>query len=65
LLALFTFNVGVECGQLAFVGMVLGGFAVVRRFRAGVRMERQTLRLAPYAIGALAAFWLFERLARF
>jgi hydrogenase/urease accessory protein HupE len=64
-LALLAFNVGVECGQLAFVGAVLGVLAATRRVRLGVRVERHALRLAPYAIGTLAAFWLFERLARF
>ncbi|HXK25562.1 MAG TPA: HupE/UreJ family protein, partial [Myxococcota bacterium] len=63
-LALFAFNVGVECGQLAFVGVVLGLAALARRARAA-SLEAQALRAAPYAIGTLAAFWLFERLARF
>jgi hydrogenase/urease accessory protein HupE len=64
-LALFAFNVGVECGQLAFVGTVLGGLAAMRRAGVGVRPARHAVRLAPYAIGPLAAFWLFERLTRF
>ena len=64
-LALFAFNVGVECGQLAFVGAVLGALAMIRRVRIGVRFERHALRLAPYAIGTLASFWFFERLTRF
>jgi hydrogenase/urease accessory protein HupE len=64
-LALFAFNVGVECGQLAFVGAVLGTLVLARRARMGARLERRALRVAPYAIGTLAAFWLFERLARF
>ena len=63
-LALFAFNVGVECGQLLFVGLVLALAALARRARAA-RLEAQALRAAPYAIGTLAAFWLFERLARF
>jgi hydrogenase/urease accessory protein HupE len=64
-LALFAFNVGVECGQLAFVAVVLGMLALLRRTRAGVRVGGHALRVAPYAIGTLAAFWLFERLTRF
>jgi hypothetical protein len=64
-LALFAFNVGVECGQLAFVAVVLGVVALAKRVRLGVRVERYALGAAPYAIGMLAAFWFFERLARF
>jgi len=63
-LALFAFNVGVECGQLAFVALVLAVAAFALRVRA-TRLETQALRAAPYAIGTLAAFWFFERLARF
>jgi hypothetical protein len=63
-LALFAFNIGVECGQLAFVALVLALAALARRARAD-RLEAQALRAAPYAIGTLAAFWFFERLARF
>src|SRR5262249_1912510 len=64
-LALFAFNVGVECGQLAFVAGALGTAAVLRRLRHGTHVERGVLRAAPYAIGTLAAFWFFERLAAF
>jgi hydrogenase/urease accessory protein HupE len=64
-LALFAFNVGVECGQLAFVVAVLSAAALVRRVGAGLRVQRYAPRLAPYAIGTLAAFWFFQRLARF
>jgi hydrogenase/urease accessory protein HupE len=59
--ALFSFNVGIELGQLAFVVVVLlAGWAVARL------PERWTERLAPlpvYVIGSLAAFWFFERVA--
>jgi hydrogenase/urease accessory protein HupE len=64
-LALLAFNVGVECGQLAFVAVVSSLTALLRRVRLGVRVERYALGAAPYAIGVLAAFWFFERLARF
>ena len=65
-LALFAFNVGVECGQLAFVAVVLapGG---ARPAHPARRLASSATRrsAAPYAIGTLAAFWFFERLARF
>jgi hydrogenase/urease accessory protein HupE len=64
-LALFAFNVGVECGQLVFVALVLGASALARRIRLGARVVLGASGLAPRLIGALAAFWLFERLARF
>ena len=64
-LALFAFNVGVECGQLAFVAAVLSVVALARRVGAGLHVPRYAPRLAPYAIGTLAAFWFFQRLARF
>jgi hydrogenase/urease accessory protein HupE len=64
-LALFAFNVGVELGQLAFIAAVLGVVAVVRRVPVLASLERRALPAAAYAIGILAAFWFFERLAGF
>jgi hydrogenase/urease accessory protein HupE len=64
-LALFAFNVGVECGQLAFVAVVLALSTAARWKPLGAGVERRALRMAPYAIGTLAAFWFFERLAAF
>jgi len=60
-LALFAFNVGVECGQLAFVAaLIVPVNLVVRRASA-----RSYARMIPaYAIGALAAAWTIERVAR-
>lgn len=60
-MALFAFNVGIELGQLLFVAVVL----CVRPV-AGLLAARGPgwLRLAPaYAMGTLAAFWCFDRLA--
>jgi hydrogenase/urease accessory protein HupE len=63
--ALLTFNLGVEAGQLAFIAAVLGVLALARRL-APVRPSLRYARPAvSYAIGILAAFWFFERLARF
>lgn len=64
-LALFAFNAGVEFGQLAFIAAVLGVVAVARRVQGLAALERRTLQVAAYAIGILAAFWFFERLAGF
>jgi len=65
--ALLFFNVGVEIGQLMFVGAVLTVIAV--GWRAGQRLRVSQAawlwRIAPYAIGSLASFWLVERVAAF
>jgi len=64
-LALFAFNVGVELGQLAFVGVVLLVLAALRRIRLPVAIAQGTASVMTFAIGTLAAFWLFERVASF
>ena len=64
-LALFAFNVGVELGQLAFIAAVLFVLAVARRVHVLAALEKRALPAAAYAIGILAAFWFFERLAGF
>jgi len=60
-IALAAFNVGIECGQLLFIALVLGAGAMVRRWRP--RLATLALRPAVYAMGILAAFWSFERVA--
>ena len=66
-IALLFFNVGVEIGQLMFVGFVSGliaiGWRLGRRF--GLPQPAWLSRVPSYAIGALASFWLVERLAGF
>jgi hydrogenase/urease accessory protein HupE len=64
-LALFAFNVGVEFGQLAFIAVVLGLFALTRRMNLTASLERYLRPAAPYAIGILASVWFLERLAGF
>jgi hydrogenase/urease accessory protein HupE len=60
-IALAAFNVGIECGQLLFVLLVLSAGAVVRRWRP--RLASLAVRPAVYTMGILAAFWSFERMA--
>jgi len=59
-LALFTFNLGVEAGQLIFVGAMV----VIYRLAASASPLpfRQMRSLAAYGIGAAAMFWLITRL---
>jgi hydrogenase/urease accessory protein HupE len=59
-LALVTFNVGVELGQLGFVGLIL---ALERSFRVlEIRWPRWAQALPGYAVGSLGAFWTMQRL---
>lgn len=60
-LALLLFNVGVEAGQLAFVGAVLAVIALVSRSR--FTFPRWTQAVPPYAIGSVAMFWVIQRIA--
>jgi HupE/UreJ protein len=70
--ALLFFNVGVEMGQLVFIGAV---FALVvcaskavsaSRLRVPVARSAEWIRaLPPYAMGGVAMFWVIERIAAF
>ena len=66
-IALLFFNVGVEIGQLLFVGAVLAVLAVGWRLGQRLRFTEPAWlwRLGPYAIGTIASFWLVERVAAF
>src|SRR6187399_3180672 len=66
-IALLFFNVGVEIGQLVFVGAVLTVIAAGRRAGHRLRLSQPgwLWRIAPYVIGGLASFWLVERVAAF
>jgi hydrogenase/urease accessory protein HupE len=64
-LALFAFNVGVEAGQLVFIAAVLGLLAIARRFLTAEGVLRRARSATTYAIGTLAAFWFFQRVADF
>ena len=58
--ALLTFNLGVEAGQLAIVGVALGVLAVIGRVSVqGLAVFRRT---AAYPIGSIAAFWMIARM---
>jgi hydrogenase/urease accessory protein HupE len=62
-MALLTFNLGVEAGQLMFIAAVL---ALVWSGRRAIATPPRWLPEVPaYAIGSLAAFWLIERVAAF
>lgn len=58
-LALFSFNVGIEAGQLAFVALVLVVRMALRPLVAPA--PAWLLRVPIYAMGGLAAYWCIER----
>lgn len=58
-IALLTFNLGVEAGQLVIVASGLALLALLRRF--ALPYFAQARITASYAIGSIAAFWLIER----
>jgi hydrogenase/urease accessory protein HupE len=58
-MALLTFNLGVEIGQLMIVTVGLVVLTAIRRF--AVARFRAVQVSAAYAIGSIAAFWMIER----
>ena len=61
--ALLTFNVGVEIGQLIFVVCILGLGALL--LRLPVKPPQWSRAVAAYAIGTVAMFWVLERISAF
>jgi hypothetical protein len=68
-LALLFFNIGVELGQLLFIGLVMAVIALA--VRAAKKFSQLSVvpqsafacceSISAYAIGGVAAFWLIER----
>ncbi|MEY2681156.1 MAG: hypothetical protein RL661_1387 [Pseudomonadota bacterium] len=58
--ALFSFNLGIELGQLIFVVVVLSLGQLVRRLLD--RVPAQLEMFPAYLIGSLSAFWIIERI---
>jgi hydrogenase/urease accessory protein HupE len=58
--SLFLFNVGVEIGQLMFVGLVLAAMWVIAH--TPISYPSWSRWVPAYSIGALAAFWFIERI---
>lgn len=57
-LALLFFNVGVELGQLLFIAVLLSLVKLASRLG---KLPAHAATAAAYGIGALAAFWVIER----
>lgn len=59
-MALLTFNLGVELGQLLVIVLTLALLASLRRFAQPAM--RPVMMAATYLIGGTASFWLIERI---
>ena len=62
-IALLTFNLGVEAGQILFVMAILAICVAFRRIKFAP--PEWAWRIPPYAIGGIAAFWMIERVVGF
>jgi hydrogenase/urease accessory protein HupE len=62
-IALLSFNLGVEAGQLFTVALAWAGFSLVRRLWPQPVQLAQARTVLLYGIGSLAAFWSIERVA--
>lgn len=60
--ALLLFNLGIEAGQLVFVGTMLLALGSLERITPA--SADWVPRLSPYVIGSLAAMWCIERTMR-
>lgn len=59
--ALLLFNLGVEIGQLMFVGAVLG-LSVIFRRRTQTKVAGYGRWAVAYGVGMLASYWMIERI---
>jgi hydrogenase/urease accessory protein HupE len=62
-MALVSFNVGVECGQLLFIGVLLAIMFALRKVKFA--WPAGSWRMMPYIIGSMASFWFIQRLGSF
>lgn len=59
-LALLTFNLGVEIGQLLIVAVGLAILALIKRFKKAWLQPAKTM--TAYGIGIIATYWFIERM---
>ncbi len=60
-MALLGFNIGVEIGQLLFVGALVSGGALLR-----TQVAMPAIRApAAFALGTAATYWTIERVVQF
>lgn len=58
--ALLTFNLGVEAGQLMIIAATMAVLAALARF--ALKARRPAIIASTYLIGAVASFWFIERI---
>jgi hypothetical protein len=59
-MALLTFNLGVEAGQMLIIAATLAVIAGLRRLTPAAL--RPAVLASAYAIGCIASFWFIERI---
>lgn len=59
-MALLTFNLGVEAGQLLIIAVTVAMLAALARYAPQAR--RPAIIASTYLIGAIASFWFIERI---
>jgi len=60
--ALFAFNIGIEIGQVIFAALILGALRLLRLAANRRATSFSAAKLAGYAVGTLASYWMFERM---
>ena len=63
MLALVTFNVGVENGHLLFIAAVLSLIVLLKR--SPLTAPQGAWRVVPYSIGGVAAYWTIDLVMSF
>ncbi len=58
--ALFSFNVGIELGQIMFIIVVMALFKLLHIYKIGIPKHS-----IAYGVGIVASFWFIERVAAF
>ena len=59
-LALFSFNVGIEVGQIMFIAVVMAFFKLLHIYKVGIPKY-----MIAYGVGIVASFWFIERVTAF
>ncbi len=60
--ALLGFNLGIELGQIVFAAIILLALKALRRIDWRGAAQWPAQKLAGYAVGVLASFWMFQRM---
>lgn len=63
LLALLLFNLGVELGQFAIIGLTVLALGVIAKF--GHSALRRTETVMTYSLAAIAMFWVIQRMSEY